>query len=98
MRRLPLGDLPKNCHLLPSAAILYRQNRYTRFSRFHSSSLEGAPARLGPRAENRERAERNLGARLSPCAVCPVTVENNLPSESVLRAASPDISLEVLIV
>ena len=28
-----IGDLPKNCRLLPSAAILEPQNRYVRFSR-----------------------------------------------------------------
>jgi hypothetical protein len=28
------GDLPKNCHLLPSAAILEPQNRYARCNRF----------------------------------------------------------------
>jgi hypothetical protein len=27
------GDLPKSCHLLPSAAILEPQNRYVRFNR-----------------------------------------------------------------
>jgi hypothetical protein len=30
-----LGDLPKNCHLLPSTAILELQNRYTRLNRFN---------------------------------------------------------------
>ena len=25
-----IGDLPKNCHLLPSSAILQPQNRYAR--------------------------------------------------------------------
>jgi hypothetical protein len=29
-----LGALPKNCHLLPSTAISYRQIRYARFNRF----------------------------------------------------------------
>jgi hypothetical protein len=30
-----LGDLPKNCHLLPSTGILEPQDRYVRFNRFN---------------------------------------------------------------
>jgi hypothetical protein len=42
-----LGDLPKNCHLLPSTAILEQQNRYTCFNRSVSSlPIEGMPASL----------------------------------------------------
>ena len=36
-----LGDLPKNCHLLPSTAILHLQNRYSRFNRCIRCPLEG---------------------------------------------------------
>jgi hypothetical protein len=44
-----LGALPKNCHLLPSIAILEPQNRYVRFNRFiRFLPLEGVPASLGP--------------------------------------------------
>jgi hypothetical protein len=43
------GDLPKNCHLLPSAAILERQNPYTRCNRsIPSLPLEAVAAILGP--------------------------------------------------
>ena len=51
-----LGDLPKNCHLLPSTAILEPQDRLVRFNRFNSFlALRGRAGQPGPRAENRER-------------------------------------------
>jgi hypothetical protein len=51
-----LGDLPKNCHLLPSTAILEPQNRYARFNRFNLFlAPRGRAGQSGPRAENRER-------------------------------------------
>jgi hypothetical protein len=51
-----LGDLPKNCHPLPSTGILEPQNRYDRLNRFNSFlALRGRAGQPGPRAENRER-------------------------------------------
>ena len=51
-----MGDLPKNCHLLPSTAILEPQNCYLRFNRFNSFlAPRGRAGQPGPRAENRER-------------------------------------------
>jgi hypothetical protein len=66
------GDLPKNCHLLPSTAILEPRNRYTRCNRFdlilgpQSSvlGLHGWPAILRRGSQNRGRADRSLGGML----------------------------------
>jgi hypothetical protein len=50
-----IGALPKNCHLLPSTAILEPQNRYDRLNRFNSFlALRGRAGQPGPRAENRD--------------------------------------------
>ena len=52
-----IGDLPKTCHLLPSTAILWPQNRYAHFNRsIFISCPEGVPASLGPglRTANRQ--------------------------------------------
>jgi hypothetical protein len=44
-----LGDLPKNCHLLPSTGILEPQNRYARFNRcIPYLPAEGMPASRDP--------------------------------------------------
>jgi hypothetical protein len=49
------GDLPKNCHLLPSTGILEPQNRYDRLNRFNSFlALRGRAGQPGLRAENRD--------------------------------------------
>jgi hypothetical protein len=59
-----LGALPKNCHLLPSAAIVEPQNRYARFNRFISTlPLEGIPASRGPGLRTASGAERSLGVQ-----------------------------------
>jgi hypothetical protein len=41
------GDLPKNCHLLPSTAILEAQNRYDRFNSFidQAERIQGCQTR-----------------------------------------------------
>jgi hypothetical protein len=46
------GDLPKNCHVLPSIAILEPQNRYDRFNSF--LALRGRAGQFGLPAEHRE--------------------------------------------
>jgi hypothetical protein len=51
-----LGDLPKNCHLLPSTAILEPQKPLRPLGPFHSFvAFRGHAGQPGPRAENREQ-------------------------------------------
>ena len=47
-----IGDLPKNCHLLPSTAILEPQNRYARFNVLYPFRSRDRPAGLDPRLRN----------------------------------------------
>ena len=69
-----LRALPKNCHLLPFAAILSPQYRYVRCNRFiRSLHREGMPASLGPGLRTVSGAGRSLIEKLSPSAVCPMT-------------------------
>ena len=64
------GDLPKNCHLLPSTAILEPQNRYDRFNRFNSLlALRGHTGQPGPRAENREPGQEEPRWKVSPSLI-----------------------------
>jgi hypothetical protein len=64
------GDLPKNCHLPPSTAILKRQYRYARFNRSIPCRSRAA-GQTGPQAENRERGqeERRWDAAIE-CGLC----------------------------
>ena len=56
-----LKDLPKNCHLLPSTAILPPHNCYDRFNRSNSFlAPQGRAGRPGPGAVNRERGRRHV--------------------------------------
>ena len=56
-----LKDLPKNCHLLPSTAILPPHNCYDRFNRSNSFlAPQGRAGRPRPGAVNRERGRRHV--------------------------------------
>jgi hypothetical protein len=83
-----IGDLLKNCHLLPSTAISEPQNRFVRFNRsIRSLPLVGVPASLGPGLRTASGVERTLGEKLSPSAICPVTGESDNSQKMQLAAA-----------
>ena len=71
-----IGDLPKTCHLLPSTAILYAQNRYTRFDRcIRSLPLEGVSASHG-----------NHKSSVGPASILPEVIQVSVgaPSRAVV--------------
>jgi hypothetical protein len=85
-----LGDLPKNCHLLPSTAF---------WSDKIATSVSIVPFPFLPlercrpacaRAENRERAVRSLGETLSTSAACPMTGESTESQKMMLATAVAD--------
>jgi hypothetical protein len=86
-----LGALPKSCHLLPPAAILGRKTAtLVSTVTFLFLPLEGVPASLGPGLRTVSGAERGLGAKLSPTAVCPMTGESANSQKMLLAAAIAD--------
>jgi hypothetical protein len=67
-----LGTPPENCRLLPFC----RPKTATPVSTVAFPAPSGHAGQPGPRAENRERAERSLGEKQSPSAVCSMTGES----------------------
>jgi hypothetical protein len=76
---------------LPSTAIYCDygpQNRCDCFNRtFLYLPLEGVPASLGPGLRTVSGADRSLGAKLPPSAICPMTGESANSQKKLLAAA-----------
>ena len=84
-----LGALPKNCHLLPSTAILEPQNRYDRLNRFNSTlALRGRAGQPGPRAENRERGREE--PRCQAATECHLSHDRRIRQQSENAARRGD--------
>jgi hypothetical protein len=84
-----LGALPKNCHLLPSTAILEPQNRYDRLNRFNSTlALRGRAGQPRPRAENRERGREE--PRCQAATECHLSHDRRIRQQSENAARRGD--------